>query len=209
VNHPLATDCCWRMALDHPARVAEVWHSSWHTLPVLHNWGGPLAWWLSLRPADGADRRQRLPRIRKGRLARRPDDVGADRGRRRPRRSCGRAYGGLRGRDVTGPAAAGGRAGCVGRGRVAAHRIRRRPPGGDVRSGGLPGGRRPLVGWRTTRCGYRRSVRDPVSRRDRLDCGRWPPSGRTRAPLSSVPRDVRLPIAAACVPPFRRRRRGA
>jgi len=47
VNHPLATDCCWRMALDHPTAVAEVWHSSWHALPVLHNWGGPLAWWLS------------------------------------------------------------------------------------------------------------------------------------------------------------------
>ena len=50
VNHPLATDCCWRMALDHPTRVAEVWHSSWHALPVLHNWGGPLAWWLSSDP---------------------------------------------------------------------------------------------------------------------------------------------------------------
>jgi len=50
VNHPLATDCCWRMALDHPTRVAEVWHSSWHALPVLHNWGGPLAWWLSWDP---------------------------------------------------------------------------------------------------------------------------------------------------------------
>jgi PHP domain len=50
VNHPLATDCCWWMALDHPTRVAEVWHSSWHALPVLHNWGGPLAWWLSSDP---------------------------------------------------------------------------------------------------------------------------------------------------------------
>jgi hypothetical protein len=35
------------MALDHPTTVAEIWHSSWHALPVLHNWGGPLAWWLS------------------------------------------------------------------------------------------------------------------------------------------------------------------
>ncbi len=47
VNHPLATDCCWRMVLDEPTSVAEIWHSSWHALPVLHNWGGPLAWWLS------------------------------------------------------------------------------------------------------------------------------------------------------------------
>jgi hypothetical protein len=51
VNHPLATDCCWRMALDHPTSVAEIWHSSWHALPVLHNWGGPMAWWLSWDPA--------------------------------------------------------------------------------------------------------------------------------------------------------------
>ena len=50
VNHPLATDCCWRMTLDHPTAVAEIWHSSWHALPVLHNWGGPLAWWLSWDP---------------------------------------------------------------------------------------------------------------------------------------------------------------
>ena len=50
VNHPLATDCCWRMALDHPTAVAEIWHSSWHALPVLHNWGGPLAWWLAWDP---------------------------------------------------------------------------------------------------------------------------------------------------------------
>ncbi len=47
VNHPLAGDCSWRTPLDAPSAVAEVWHSSWHSLPVLHNWGGPLAWWLS------------------------------------------------------------------------------------------------------------------------------------------------------------------
>lgn len=50
VNHPLGGDCCWRMDLDHPTTVAEVWHSSWHALPVLHNWGGPLAWWLAWGP---------------------------------------------------------------------------------------------------------------------------------------------------------------
>lgn len=47
VNHPLGGDNCWRMELDEPTAVAEVWHSSWHALPVLRNWGGPLAWWLS------------------------------------------------------------------------------------------------------------------------------------------------------------------
>ena len=47
VNHPLGGDCCWRMELDGPTAVAEVWHSSWHALPVLRHWGGPLAWWLS------------------------------------------------------------------------------------------------------------------------------------------------------------------
>jgi len=46
VNHPLAGDCSWRMSLDEPTGVAEVWHSSW-LLPVLRTWGGPLAWWLS------------------------------------------------------------------------------------------------------------------------------------------------------------------
>ncbi len=51
VNHPLGGDCCWRMALDRPTSVAEVWHSSWHARPVLHNWGGPLAWWLAWDPA--------------------------------------------------------------------------------------------------------------------------------------------------------------
>ena len=38
------------MTLAHPTAVAEIWHSSWHVLPVLHNWGGPLAWWLSWDP---------------------------------------------------------------------------------------------------------------------------------------------------------------
>ncbi len=59
VNHPLGGDCCWRMPLDHPSTVAEVWHSSWHALPVLHNWGGPLAWWLAwdraTTPIGGSD----------------------------------------------------------------------------------------------------------------------------------------------------------
>lgn len=59
VNHPLAMDCCWRMDLDAPTAVAEVWHSSWHALPVLHNWGGPLAWWLAwgavTTPIGGSD----------------------------------------------------------------------------------------------------------------------------------------------------------
>ncbi len=50
VNHPLGGDCAWRMDLDHPTSVSEVWHSSWHALPVLHNWGGPLAWWLAWDP---------------------------------------------------------------------------------------------------------------------------------------------------------------
>jgi hypothetical protein len=59
VNHPLGGDCCWRMALDHPTSVAEVWHSSWHALPLLHTWGGPLAWWLAwdraTTPIGGSD----------------------------------------------------------------------------------------------------------------------------------------------------------
>ncbi len=46
VNHPLAADCSWRMSLDEPTDVAEVWHSSW-LLPPLRTWGGPLAWWQS------------------------------------------------------------------------------------------------------------------------------------------------------------------
>lgn len=44
VNHPLAGDCSWRMSLDEPTSVAEIWHSSW-LLPMLRTWGGPLAWW--------------------------------------------------------------------------------------------------------------------------------------------------------------------
>jgi hypothetical protein len=59
VNHPLGGDCSWRMDLDQPTAVAEVWHSSWHALPQLHNWGGPLAWWLawdrSTTPVGGSD----------------------------------------------------------------------------------------------------------------------------------------------------------
>ncbi len=46
VNHPLAGDCSWRMSLDEPTGVAEIWHSSW-LMPALRTWGGPLAWWLS------------------------------------------------------------------------------------------------------------------------------------------------------------------
>ncbi len=44
VNHPLGGDCSWRMALDQPPAVAEIWHASWLPRPT---WGGPLAWWLS------------------------------------------------------------------------------------------------------------------------------------------------------------------
>jgi hypothetical protein len=59
VNHPLGGDCCWRMALDRPTSVAEVWHSSWKALPLLHDWGGPLAWWLAwdrgTTPIGGSD----------------------------------------------------------------------------------------------------------------------------------------------------------
>lgn len=63
VNHPLALDCCWRMELDAPTAVAEVWHSSWRLLPILHSWGGPLAWWLTwsraTTPIGGSDFHER------------------------------------------------------------------------------------------------------------------------------------------------------
>jgi PHP domain len=59
VNHPLAGDCCWRMPLPRPTAVAEIWHWSWHALPVLDTWGGPLAWWLAwdqqATPIGGSD----------------------------------------------------------------------------------------------------------------------------------------------------------
>ncbi len=56
VNHPLGGDCAWRMPLEEPTTVAEVWHSSWLPRPT---WGGPLAWWLSWGvgtvPVGGSD----------------------------------------------------------------------------------------------------------------------------------------------------------
>jgi hypothetical protein len=55
VNHPLSADCCWRMDLDEPTALAEVWHSSW----LLRTWGGPLAWWrawgVGTAPVGGSD----------------------------------------------------------------------------------------------------------------------------------------------------------
>jgi hypothetical protein len=58
VNHPLGGDCSWRMSLDEPTSVAEIWHSSW-LLPALRTWGGPLAWWQTWSeqtvPVGGSD----------------------------------------------------------------------------------------------------------------------------------------------------------
>ncbi len=56
VNHPLAGDCAWRMSLDEPTAVAEIWHSSWF---LLRTWGAPLAWWQAWSeqtvPVGGSD----------------------------------------------------------------------------------------------------------------------------------------------------------
>lgn len=54
VNHPLAADCAW-LAAGNPPRAAEVWHSSWSSVPT---WGAPLAWWLARPgaiPLGGSD----------------------------------------------------------------------------------------------------------------------------------------------------------
>ena len=41
INHPIAGDCAWRLALAGPPVAAEVWHGgSW----LDRRWGGPLAW---------------------------------------------------------------------------------------------------------------------------------------------------------------------
>lgn len=59
VNHPLGGDCSWQQDLDRPTTAAEIWHSSWHTVPLLRGWGGPLAWWLAYdrrcTPVGGSD----------------------------------------------------------------------------------------------------------------------------------------------------------
>lgn len=59
VNHPLGGDVSWQHPLAEPTGVAEVWHSSWHCVPLLRTWGGPLAWWLAWSrgtvPIGGSD----------------------------------------------------------------------------------------------------------------------------------------------------------
>ncbi|HEX6681347.1 MAG TPA: CehA/McbA family metallohydrolase, partial [Candidatus Limnocylindrales bacterium] len=54
INHPLTTDCSWRMPVP-PTRLAEVWHSGWWD----RTWSAPLAWLLawdpSAAPIGGSD----------------------------------------------------------------------------------------------------------------------------------------------------------
>ncbi len=46
VNHPLASDCAWRLPMQRRPRFAELWHWTW----LDRRWGGPLAWWLAWDP---------------------------------------------------------------------------------------------------------------------------------------------------------------
>ncbi|WP_329165038.1 CehA/McbA family metallohydrolase [Streptomyces sp. NBC_01717] len=46
LNHPLGSDCAWRLPLADRPRHAEVWHSGWFD----RRWGAPLSWAQAWRP---------------------------------------------------------------------------------------------------------------------------------------------------------------